>query len=62
MDIDHALSNAACASQHLPILENSVVRGALLRSLHQWLSSEERQEWDLGDFLAELEAHPDYDN
>ena len=31
------LDNAACAAQHLPLDDDKVVRGAVVRSFAQWL-------------------------
>ena len=35
--VENMLTNMAVASQHKPLLDDVVVRGAVLRTIHQWL-------------------------
>ncbi len=56
--LNKMLENAACASQHTPIVDDQVVRGALLRSIHQWLT---REHYKLEDAICELERHSEFD-
>lgn len=58
MTIDDMLSNAATASQNISLLESVVTRGALLRSIEQWLVADE--EGDLDFLLFQLRNHGDY--
>lgn len=59
MELQHMLDNAAVASQHKPIIDEPVVTGAILRSIHQWISSNE--DGDLDFLLFQLKSHPDFD-
>ena len=55
MDVQHMLDNAATASQHAPIVDDEVVVGAILRSIHQWLESDENGDIDFLKFS--LKSH-----
>ena len=57
MDPDHMLDNAATASQHLPLIDDPVVRGAVLRSVVQYL--ELNWAHNSTELAAALRAHPD---
>ena len=59
MDVQHMLDNAATASQHASITDNPVVTGALLRSIHQWLSLDETGDIDFLKFS--LKSHPNFE-
>lgn len=61
MSADRLLGNAATASQHLPLLDDPVVRGAVLRSIKQWLTVPARP-LNIDDLIDELEAHEDFNN
>ena len=56
IDPQHMLENAATASQHKPIIDDNVVKGAILRSIHQWIESSESFE----SLLFQLESHKDF--
>tara|TARA_R110000737_G_C14556601_1_gene481541 strand:- start:492 stop:674 length:183 start_codon:yes stop_codon:yes gene_type:complete len=58
MDVQHMLDNAATASQHKPIIDEPVVTGAILRSIHQWIASKEDGDIDFLKF--ELTNHPHF--
>jgi hypothetical protein len=51
------LDNAACSSQHLPLIEDKVLRGAILRSVRQWLVL---RHYKIEDAIQELELHQDF--
>ena len=55
-DLELMFDNAGTASQHLPLVDDKVVRGALLRSLAYWLQDQER----IAEAVAEIHAHPDF--
>jgi hypothetical protein len=61
--IDDMLDNAAAASQHLPLIDSKVVRGAVVRSVAQYL---QLRDWGgkdtISDVVAELQAHPDWNS
>lgn len=59
MDVQHMLDNAATASQHAPIIDDPVITGALLRSIHQWLSLDDTGDIDFLKFS--LKSHPNFD-
>lgn len=58
MDAERMLENAAAASQNQS-LDEPVTRGAILRSMEQWLTSIE--DGDLDFALWQLRKHPDFD-
>ena len=58
MNVQHMLDNAATASQHLPIVDNPVVTGAILRSFTQWLNA--NSEKTIGELMMEILEHPSY--
>ena len=60
MDIEHMLGNAGTASQHLPLVDDPVVRGAVLRSIHQWIEVDEDGDIDFLKF--QLKQHPDFNS
>lgn len=41
MTVTHMLDNMAAASQNKTLLDDRVTRGAILRSVEQWLSAQE---------------------
>jgi len=55
--VSDMLDNAACASQHLPLIEDKVLRGAILRSVRQWLVL---RHYKIEDAIQELELHQDF--
>ena len=57
MDLNHMLDNMATASQSRDLLEPST-RGAVLRSIDQWLISHGFN--DAFILIEELRHHPDY--
>ena len=58
MTLDHMFDNAGTASQHLPLCDDPVVRGAILRSMAQWLNA--NGERPVEDLLIDLVQHKDY--
>ena len=60
MDIEHMLDNAGAASQHLPLVDDPVVRGAIIRSIHQWIEADENGDIDFLKF--QLKQHPDFNS
>lgn len=60
MDVQHMLDNAATASQHEPLINDPVVIGAVLRSIHQWIASKEDGDIDFLKF--ELTAHKHFES
>ncbi len=50
------LDNASCASQNRT-LDEPVTRGAILRSIHQWL---DLQHYNIEDAKQELESHSEF--
>ncbi len=58
MVVQHMLSNAAVASQHIALVDDPVVVGALLRSIVQWMQSEE--DGDLDFLIFSLKGHPQF--
>lgn len=56
--VEDMLSNAACASQEVALLENATLRGAILRSFVQWLELSGVK--DLSDARKQLRTHYDY--
>ncbi len=58
--VDQMLDNAAAASQQKEILNNPVVRGAIIRSVWQWIIlNPEKDIWDL---KIALQQHEDFNN
>lgn len=57
MDVDHMLGNAATASQNATLIDCKVTRGAILRSIAQWL---ETVEGDIDLALFQLRKHEDF--
>jgi hypothetical protein len=55
---DEMLSNAAVASQHIALVDDEVVRGAVLRSIRQWLIL--NQEKSISQLVNDLESHTDF--
>lgn len=57
---DQMVGNAACASQHLPLIDDPVVTGAVLRSFAQYI----RLNWACtsAELLKDLEAHPNFND
>jgi hypothetical protein len=53
------LDNAATASQYGAIIDDPIVTGALLRSIHQWLSLDETGDIDFLKFS--LKSHPNFE-
>ena len=60
MDVQKMLDNAGVASQHKPLIDEPVVIGALLRSIHQWLEADETGDIDFLKFA--LTQHPDFNS
>lgn len=57
-DADQMMGNAGTASQHKPLVDDPVVRGAILRSFRQYI----QLNWACTpqNLIDGLEAHPDY--
>lgn len=55
---EHMMDNAATASQHLPLLDDPVVRGAVLRSVAQYI--ELNWHCTSQNLLDALREHPDF--
>lgn len=59
--VDHMLGNAGTASQHLPLVDDPVVRGAVIRSIAQWLQLRTGADHIRdADLIKELQAHEDW--
>ncbi len=58
MDTQHMLDNAATASQARQLLE-PVTRGAVLRSMVQWINAQRCTD-TTGDLVDALEQDPEY--
>ena len=55
--VTRMLDNAACAAQCEELLDNKILRGAVLRSINQWLAL---THYTVEDALKELQMHEDY--
>lgn len=55
---EHMLGNMGTASQHLPFVDDPVVRGAVLRSVAQFI--ELNWACTSQDLLDHLKAHPEW--
>jgi hypothetical protein len=61
MNVKDMLDNAACAGQSRDLLQSSV-RGAVLRSIVEWMTSHPKYDCFYHDcFVDALEADPEYD-
>lgn len=61
-DLNDMLSNAATASQERQLIDNPVLRGAMIRSIAQWMQLRDPR-WNdakVSDLVAELQAHEDW--
>lgn len=57
---DHMLGNAGTASQHLPLVDDPVVQGAVLRSVKQYI--ELNWACTSKELIEGLEAHPNFNS
>lgn len=63
IDVDTMLDNMACASQDVQILEERSTRGAVLRSIVQWMESHELYDPQYHEaFVRDLKMSVDYDS
>lgn len=53
------LDNAGTASQNLTLVDDPVTRGAVLRSIYQWL---DLQHYNIEDAKQELRMHSEFNN
>lgn len=58
MRVETMLSNAAVASQNRALIDDEVTRGAVLRSMRQWVMANAGA--DAVRLCLLLEQHPDY--
>lgn len=57
-----ALDNAAVASQNIALIEDMVTRGAILRSMYQWIEAEGHADgMNYSRLLMLLRTTPGYD-
>lgn len=60
MDSTQLIENMAVASQHRPLVEDKIVSGAVLRSIHQWLEANHSPKISMSDLLGDLKSHPSF--
>jgi hypothetical protein len=58
MDSNDLLDNAATESQNRSLLDSPETRGAVLRSISQWIRLSEH---NIVKLLRDLSSHPDYE-
>jgi hypothetical protein len=58
MDANDLLDNAATASQNASLIDSPATRGAVLRSISEWIRLSEH---NIVKLLRDLSSHPDYE-